>query len=128
MHHDILENMKNKLWLYHTIVHRILSYRIEKEKCTIVTDKDWIVIPTPVLNKKLKEDFLPVAEDSHLPALTRTTKEVQGLTNHLLDTIKDIKEGKADYKKVNAINSTVRTMLSVFKTEAQLLQLKNKDQ
>ena len=124
MHHDMLDSMKNKLWLYKTIVHRILSYRMEKESCTIVTDRDWIVIPIPVLNKKLKEEFLPVAEDSHLPALTRTTKEVQGLTNHLLDTIKDIKDGKADYKKVNAINSTVRTMLSVFKTEAQLLQMK----
>lgn len=126
MHHDILDQMKDKLWLYNTRVHRILSYKLEKETCTVVTDKDWITIPTINLNKKLKEEFLPVEEENNLPALARNTQQVQGLTTSLLESIQEIKEGKADYKKVNAINSTVNTMLAVFKTEAMLLRMKDK--
>lgn len=126
MHLEILDQMKGKPFLYHTRLHRILSYKMDKENCTIVTDKDWIILPTANLNKKLKDEFLPVEEENNLPALTRNAQQVQGLTSSLLESIQEIKEGKADYKKVNAINSTVSTMLSVFKTEAMLLRMKDK--
>lgn len=51
--------------------------------------------------------------------------DVANITNILLDTIRDIKEGKIDKTKINALNSTTNTILNVFKTEALLLKLKD---
>lgn len=62
MHHDKLDSMINKTWLYNTRLIKILSYKIDEEKCVIVTDKDWITINAIDVNKKIKE-FLPVAEE-----------------------------------------------------------------
>jgi hypothetical protein len=125
MHHDKLDLMINKTWLFNTRLVKILSYKIDEGKCVIVTDKDWITINSIDLNKKLK-DFLPVAEEDAALVLSSRKGDVANITNTLLDTIRDIKEGKIDKVKINALNSTTNTILNVFKTEALLTKLKDR--
>ena len=125
MHHEKLDSMVNKTWLYNTRLVKILSYKLDEKECTIVTDKDWITINTLDLNKKLKE-FLPVAEEDAALVLSGRRSEVANLTSALLDTVKDIKSGKIDKEKINALNSTTNTILNVFKTEAIIIKLKER--
>lgn len=125
MHHDKLDSMINKTWLYNTRLIKILSYKIDEGKCVIVTDKDWVTINAIDVNKKLKE-FLPVAEEDAALVLSTRKGDVANITSTLLDTIKDIKEGKIDKNKINALNSTTNTILNVFKTEALLTKLKDR--
>ena len=125
MHHEKLDIMVNKTWLYNTRLVKILSYKIDADKCIVVTDKDWITFPANDVNKKLK-DFLPVAEEDVALVLSSRKGDVANITNTLLDTIKDIKEGKIDKDKIKALNNTTNTILNVFKTEAFLTNLRNK--
>jgi len=125
MHHDKLDQMINKTWLYNTRLIKILSYNFDKDKCTIVTDKEWIVCNANDINKKLK-DFLPVAEEDMALVISSRRSEVSNLTNALLNSIKDIQAGTYDAGKIKALNNTTNTILNVFKTEALLTRMKDK--
>lgn len=125
MQHALIEIMIGKTFLFNTRIVKILSYKLDDGKCTIVTDKDWIIVPITELNKKLK-DFLPVAAEDVSLVIDRRKSDVANITNILLDEIQEIRKGNFDKKKIDALNSTTHTILSIFKTEAALTKMKDK--
>ena|SRR3990172_241077 len=122
MHHDKLEEMLNKTWMYNTRLFKIISYKIDEVSATIVTDRVWLTFKTTELNKKLKE-FLPVAEQDAALIISQRKSEVANITNALLDEIKNIQEGNFQKEKIKALNTTINTLLGIFKTEAYLTKL-----
>ena len=127
MKHEALDRMSGKTYLYKANLYKVLSYNIDNGKTTVVTDSRWLVFDTKDINGELK-DFLPVDDtfNEHGLIVSRQ-KDMSGITNTLLNTLSEIQAGKADMGKIKAINSTVNTILNVFKTELQISSLKNKN-
>lgn len=117
---DRIRSMVGKRFMYNANEQKILSYRIENSNLVIVTNRTWIEVPITLANKKLDE-FLPVENESNQMALVSLKKEDKESLIHLIqDNISKIK-GNPDYiRQAREINSQIKTLLDIVKTEIQI--------
>lgn len=112
--------MIDKTWMYNVKEYKLLSYKFESNDLILVTDREWIRIPVSLANKKLDE-FLPVEREDNKMALVSLPKENRiSLINLIQDNIAKIKNDPEYIKQAKEINSQVRTILDIVKTELQI--------
>lgn len=116
-----LSFMRDKVYLFNTIEHKIIDFTIKADTVFIATDKRLIQLNEDEALKTLENDFLPV-DGSSLPVpVNSMLQKIESLD--LIGTLKNnIKllegeNGEKNIKKVHAINTTINTALNIVKTE-----------
>ena len=123
---EILDGMKNKLWLYKSQYHKISSYRINENRLLIATDKTVLEFDFDDKNGSLDEivkQFLPVEENDKMVILSKTFKNMPNLAETLLKNIEKIKKDKDFIPQANAIKSQVDSILNLAKLELQIRKM-----
>ncbi|MCL5031265.1 MAG: HNH endonuclease [Bacteroidetes bacterium] len=122
---------KNKLlqmigssYMYKARTHKIIATRIKEESVFISTDLDLIELNINDCEKIIHNDFLPAEsgspqETESAPVLYQEIKSA-GLITDLKSNIDQLKQDPSYIKQAMAINSTVKTMLDIVKTELQI--------
>lgn len=124
---DRIRSMVGKKFMYNANEQKILSYRIENSNLVIVTNRTWIEVPITLANKKLDE-FLPVEDDEEGKALTSLKQEDKESLIHLIqDNIQKIKSDPEYIRQAREINSQIKTLLDIVKTEIQIQKFVNKN-
>lgn len=117
---DRIRNMVGKKYLYNANEQKVLSYRFENNNLIIVTNRTWVEVPITAANKKLDE-FLPIESEENSMALISLQRENrESLINLIQDNIAKIKNNPEYIKQAKEINSQVRTILDIVKTELQI--------
>ncbi len=123
-----LKEMQNKVFMHKTNNHRILNFRINCEKVTIVTDKTWIDLDIDTAEKALQDEFLPVeAELADKSVLDGAVMSFNGNGNNVFgmiqENIEKIQKDKNYIPQATAINDSVNTMVNVAKLEIQMRKI-----
>ena len=112
-------------YMYMAKNHNVLSYQIDKEIVTIVTDVKWYKFPKFKVLSELR-DFLPVENNGK--QLSVITPQIDGsvfsqLKKDLLDSIKKVKENAEYIPQASAINKNVKTLIDMAKTEIEMVKV-----
>lgn len=120
-----LKQMVNKTWMYKTRNIKLLSFKINAELVTLVTDVEWIDVPIRKINQKLSE-FLPVnvPVDSDMGAIIFKGNGKASLKDLIYENIEEIKRDPSYIPKAKALNEQVKTVIEMAKLELQIKNLK----
>lgn len=117
-----LQSMLNKTWMYMANKYKMLSFRITDDKVQIVTDKKWFEFPLKRINLEL-DNFLPVDEEKPGFPLALQIQNQESLLKLLHNNIELIQKDPTRIREVKEINSQVKTILDVFKTQMMFLRM-----
>lgn len=130
--------MLNRTYLFNAVSHKILTYKIENDKLTLVSDKKWFAPIEVQHSGRFLEQFLKTEEDEAtsgaetLPATVVPMPEVlqvsSSLKDVLLDNIKRVQENKEYIPQATAINENARTLIDLAKTEIAYHRIKRVNQ
>lgn len=119
-----LESMVGKTYLYHAQYHKILSYKVDGDKITIVTHKKWFDISNKDLNQ-----FLPTSSENgttSLQVLPKDREFLASLSATIKDNIEQVKKDKSYIPQANSINNSINTLVNLAKIELQMLKMNSK--
>jgi hypothetical protein len=110
-----LTAMCGKKYMYNAVVHNVLSFNIENNIVTIVTDRQWIKVPITAVNRKLDEfEKIEEPKTSLLPVQLQNKETLIDILNQNISKIQNNPEYIGQAKE---INNQIKTIIDIFKTE-----------
>lgn len=139
---DKLRSMKNRTFMYNTMLVQILSWKYEAEYCTIVTSAPWITQKIVEMLKFINENFheveadeatsgdLPDKQSSNsqsyeaIPKLNfKSLSKADDLVELLFDNINKVTESKDHVDQANAVANLAGKIMHVAKTQIDAARL-----
>jgi len=125
---DKLERMVGKSFVYNQDEHKIIKYEFAGGSLIITSDKQDIIFSAVDYRFHLKE-FLPI--DDKIAATTlqlnvANQSVMTELKDVLLDNIRKVKENKDYIPQAQEINSQVKSMIDLARTEIDFIKIVNK--
>jgi len=108
--------------MYNARHHKLLSYKINEDSVTLVTDKEWYEIPITKINKELAS-FLPVSMDKghkEVSIILFSGNGQSSLREVVMDNITKLREDPNYVKQAEAINNQVKTMIEMAKLKIKI--------
>lgn len=121
-----LESMIGKTVMYRTNNHKILSYKQDGQRTTVVTDKKWFDFQNGELGKFLGE-VRDVADETGMVVVKNmhpsTIEAIRDLKSILLENIERVRKDKNYVQQANSVNQSSKSIIELAKTEIEMLKL-----
>lgn len=120
---DKVSGMVGKEFLYKTNNIKVLSFKLDEQKLTIVTEEEWIEVDRFKALAELKE-FLPAEPGQQLaivkPSIDGTV--VGQLRDELMENIRKVRKDPNYIPQAAEINSNVKTIVDLAKAEIEMVK------
>ncbi len=124
-----LDSMVGNSYLYNTNQVKILSYNIDGDQLTIVTDKKWIHQSIKHMNGFLDEFLELESSDVTLAMqqkMSQTSESVQVARDALIDNIKKIQQDPKYIPQANEIQKSAKSLIELVKAEIEVAKMISK--
>jgi hypothetical protein len=125
----VLRNLVGKTVMYNTTNYVVRDWRVKDGVVTIVAEPRWIELVETTAYAKIRNEFLPVADDSPKFELSILPKNgaATDLKKILLENITKVQSDPKYVEQANAINKSATAIINLARLEVEFFKLKKRE-